>query len=367
MGEHDGQSLVAGDGAGEDGGDQHCGVGGQDRTPRLDASPDGLQQPGPLENAGVGGGEADDGPHLEHGDNAAPVDHGGQLRALGGETQDGVLQKGQGGGALIGEAEHRGSGDAGQHGRLHPHPQGGEHQNQSRRDEGEGTQTELQGEEGGDVRRLTGGGGRQAEEQIQPGGEGEGDQAGPQHLPDVPKQVGPGEVGHQQGAGGDGGAPVSKVDPGQDGTTGHQRVGPQGGGHGHADGAHGGRRAESSASEEGDQAVEQKGAHQEQTGLHYPDGIAHNGRDGAPRPPERGEDADEDEGGQDIFSGPDPLSGHTQHLRERKALSDGVQGKNDISQQQGEQEGDMEDDAHQQRRCEQREDKELHDAPRVEE
>ena len=286
---------------------------------------------------------------------------------MGGETQDGVLQKGQGGGVLIDEAEHRGSGDAGQHGRLHPHPQGGEHQNQSRRDEGEGTQTELQGEEGGDVRRLTGGGGRQAEEQIQPGGEGEGDQAGPQHLPDVPKQVGPGEVGHQQGAGGDGGAPVSKVDPGQDGTTGHQRVGPQGGGHGHADGAHGSRRAESSASEEGDQAVEQKGAHQEQTGLHYPDGIAHNGRDGAPRPPERGEDADEDEGGQDIFSGPDPLSGHTQHLRERKALSDGVQGKNDISQQQGEQEGDMEDDAHQQRRCEQREDKELHDAPRVEE
>lgn len=124
VGEHDGQSLVAGDGAGEDGGDQHCGVGGQDRTPRLDASPDGLQQPGPLENAGVGGGEADDGPHLEHGDNAAPVDHGGQLRALGGETQDGVLQKGQGGGALIGEAEHRGSGDAGQHGRLHPHPAG---------------------------------------------------------------------------------------------------------------------------------------------------------------------------------------------------------------------------------------------------
>ena len=56
-----------------------------------------------------------------------------------------------------------------------------------------------------------------------------------------------------------------------------------------------------------------------------------------PRPPERGEDADEDEGGQDIFSGPDPLSGHTQHLRKRKALSDGVQGKNDISQQQGEQ------------------------------
>ena len=36
-------------------------------------------------------------------------------------------------------------------------------------------------------------------------------------------------------------------------------------------------------------------------------------------------------------------------------------------EQQGEQEGDMEDDAHQQRRCEQREDKELHDAPRVEE
>ena len=47
---------------------------------------------------------------------------------------------------------------------------GREHQNQSRRDEGEGTQTKLQGEEGGDVRRLTGGGGRQAEEQIQPGG-----------------------------------------------------------------------------------------------------------------------------------------------------------------------------------------------------
>lgn len=105
----------------------------------------------------------------------------------------------RGAGALIGEAEHRGSGDAGQHGCLHPHPQGGEHQNQSRRDEGEGTQTKLQGEEGGDVRRLTGGGGRQAEEQIQPGGEGEGDQAGPQHLPDVPKQVGPGEVGPPAG------------------------------------------------------------------------------------------------------------------------------------------------------------------------
>ena len=96
------------------------------------------------------------------------------------------------GGALIGEAEHRGSGDAGQHGCLHPHPQGGEHQNQSRRDEGRGPRRNSRAKRGRcpppDRRR-----GRQAEEQIQPGGEGEGDQAGPQHLPDVPKQVGPGE------------------------------------------------------------------------------------------------------------------------------------------------------------------------------
>ena len=125
MTEQNGQRLVAGDHAGDQRRQRHSGEYPRPPGQRADFFLNAVQQARSGEQPGIGGGHRHHQGHMDHGDDAAPVEHGGQLRCFGGiagQQQARQLRRGH---PLGNHRDPGGQQDAAQQRELHRRPEQG--------------------------------------------------------------------------------------------------------------------------------------------------------------------------------------------------------------------------------------------------
>ena len=254
------------------------------------------------------------------------------------------------------QAEGEGTENADGHGELYRDAQNGQNQNRSRGQKSQGRELkhpakQLRQRHAFSTARLA-----QAKKCIDGAAEKERNQGTAQHVADIVKNTGLCQLGHQQRAGGDGGAAVPKIGTGEDRPADQTGVDPHGGAHGCTDDPHGGGCAERGAGQQGQKAVEKK-AHGEEDrrpdeGRH----IADKNRDGSCGAPHRGHHPDEQKGKENTPDRKGTLKRHGEKRVPGVALFPAVEKKEEQAEEKRPQDGEIHQQADQQPRTKNQDD-----------